>query len=304
VKEKWDLIYDFSGENMTALKFGLALPYGSARMAAKLSCLAEEAGWDGCFLGDAIWCEDPMIALAAAAMTTHRIRLGTMIVPMPLRRPWKVASESVALDHLSDGRLILGLGAGAVWMGWQGFPDEVTDAKTRAEMLDESIDILTLLYQRKQFDYDGKHYQLKLTLVDEMHYPPKPVQQPRIPLWVPGIWPRKKSMQRVLKCDGVLAGAGIAEETTYRLVCMSLFWRLTRRPWVAIVLSALLFGAYYLSPLDALYHQYWERPLTVFTMSTIMGVVMGYVYLKRGYESAVLGHTLGDWIPMLLSRAV
>jgi hypothetical protein len=70
-------------------------------------------------------------------------------------------------------------------------------------MLDETIDILTLLYQRKQFDYDGKHYHLKLTLMDEMHYPPKPVQQPRIPLWVVGVWPRKKSMQRVLKCDGV-----------------------------------------------------------------------------------------------------
>jgi Luciferase-like monooxygenase len=203
---------------MTALKFGLALPYGSARMAAKLSCLAEEAGWDGCFLGDAIWCEDPMIALAAAAMSTHRIRLGTLIIPMPLRRPWKVASESVALDHLSNGRLTLGLGAGAVWMGWQGFPDEVTDTKTRAEMLDESIDILTLLYERKQFDYDGRHYHLKLTLLDEMYYPPKPVQQPRIPLWVPGIWPRKKSMQRVLKCDGVLAEkmnpAGKGEEVT------------------------------------------------------------------------------------------
>jgi hypothetical protein len=138
-------------------------------------------------------------------MTTRRIRLGTMLIPMPLRRPWKVASESIALDHLSDGRLILGLGAGAVWMGWQGFPDEVTDTKARAEMLDESIDILTLLYQRKPFDYTGKHYHLKLTLVDEQHYPPKPVQQPRIPLWVAGIWPRKKSMQRVLKCDGLLA---------------------------------------------------------------------------------------------------
>ena len=75
------------------MKFGLALPYGSARAAAKLSQLAEESGWDGCFMGDAIWCEDPMIALAAAAMVTSRIRLGTMIIPMPLRRPWKVASE-------------------------------------------------------------------------------------------------------------------------------------------------------------------------------------------------------------------
>lgn len=186
------------------MKFGLALPYGSARSTARLCQAAEAAGWDGCFVGDAIWCEDPMIALTAAAMVTQRIRLGTMIIPMPLRRPWKVASESIALDRLSDGRLILGLGAGAVWMGWEGFPDEVTDTRVRAEMLDESIDILTLLYQRKPFDYEGKHFHLKLTLVDEMHYPPPPVQQPRIPLWVVGIWPRMKSMRRVLKCDGVL----------------------------------------------------------------------------------------------------
>jgi hypothetical protein len=127
-----------------------------------------------------------------------------MVIPVPLRRPWKIASESVALDHLSNGRLTLGLGTGAVWMGWQGFPDEVTDTKTRAEMLDETVDILTLLYQCKQFDYDGKHYHLKLTLVDEMHYPPRPVQQPRIPIWVPGVWPRMKSMRRILKCDGLL----------------------------------------------------------------------------------------------------
>ena len=164
-----------------------------------------------------------MIALAAAAMTTHRIRLGTMVIPMPLRRPWKVASESVALDRLSNGRVILGLGAGAVWMGWQSFLDEVTDTKTRTEMLDESIDILTLLYQSRQFDYDGKHYHLKLTLMEEQHYPPKPVQQPRIPLWVVGIWPRKKSMQRVLKCDGVLAEKmsreGKGEEITPTDIC-------------------------------------------------------------------------------------
>jgi alkanesulfonate monooxygenase SsuD/methylene tetrahydromethanopterin reductase-like flavin-dependent oxidoreductase (luciferase family) len=57
-------------------------------------------------------------------------------------------------------------------MGWQGFPDEVTDTRTRAEMLDESIDILTLLYERKQFDYAGRHYHLKLTLLDEIDYPP------------------------------------------------------------------------------------------------------------------------------------
>ncbi len=186
------------------MKFGLGLPYNQVRAVLRWAQLAETAGWDGCFLGDAIWCEDPMIALAAAATATSRIRLGTMIIPVPLRRPWKIASESVALDRLSDGRLILGLGAGAVWMGWHAFPDEVTDTKARAAMLDETIDILTLLYRGRPFDYDGQYYHLRLTELDEMHYPPKPVQQPRIPLWVPGLWPRKKSMQRVLKGDGLL----------------------------------------------------------------------------------------------------
>ena len=203
---------------MTTMKFGLALPYNNTRLVAKLAQLAEETGWDGLFLGDAIWCEDPMIALAAAAMTTQRIRLGITVIPVPLRRPWKLASESLAIDHLSDGRLILGLGTGAIWMGWQSFPDEVTDTKARAEMLDETIDILTLLYQRKQFDYNGKHYHLKLTQMDEMHYPPKPIQQPRIPLWAVGVWPRMKSMQRILKCDGLLAEKrkpdGQAEDVT------------------------------------------------------------------------------------------
>lgn len=186
------------------MKFGLALPMNAARTVARLAQLAEEAGWDGVFLGDAVWIEDPMIALTAAAMVTSHIRVGTMVIPVPLRRPWKIASEAVALDRLSDGRLTLGLATGAVWMGWQAFPDEVTDAKARAEMLDETIDILTLLFQRQPFDYDGKHYHVKLTQMDVQHYPPKPVQQPRVPLWAVGIWPRKASMRRALKCDGLI----------------------------------------------------------------------------------------------------
>lgn len=186
------------------MKFGLALPYNKVRSVVGWAQQAEAAGWDGCFWGDAIWCEDPMIALTAAAISTSRIRLGTMITPAPLRHPWKIASESVALDRLSDGRLILGIGAGAVWMGWHAFPDMITDTRARAAMLDETIDILTLLYQGKPFNYDGQHFHLKLTELDEAHYPPPPVQQPRIPLWVPGLWPRQKSMARVLKGDGLL----------------------------------------------------------------------------------------------------
>jgi alkanesulfonate monooxygenase SsuD/methylene tetrahydromethanopterin reductase-like flavin-dependent oxidoreductase (luciferase family) len=199
------LLYDYNtGGKMNALKVGLALPYGGASTGARLVKEAEQAGWEGVFVGDAIWCEDPMIVLAAAAVNTSRIRLGTMVIPVPLRQPWKIASESVALDRLSNGRVTLGLGAGAVWMGWQAFPDTVTDPRLRAEMLDETIDILDLLYQRQPFDYDGKHYHLKLTQLDVQFYPPPPVQQPRIPLWVVGVWPRMKSMRRILKCDGLL----------------------------------------------------------------------------------------------------
>jgi len=57
------------------MKYAAALPYGSAKSAATLAQIAEESGWDGIFLGDAIWCEDPMVCLAAAAMTISMIRL-------------------------------------------------------------------------------------------------------------------------------------------------------------------------------------------------------------------------------------
>ncbi len=203
---------------MKGIKYGIALPYLTPRKVADLAQQAEEHGWDGCFLGDAIWCEDPLIGLAAAAMTTNRVRLGTLVTPVPLRRPWRLASASLALDHLSDGRLTLGLAMGAVWMGWHAFPDEVADTKARAAMLDETIDILTLMYRSKPFDYDGQFYQLKLTELDEMYYPSRSVQKPRVPLWCAGVWPRPKSMQRVLRCDGIIVeklnAAGEPEEVT------------------------------------------------------------------------------------------
>jgi len=186
------------------MKYGAALPYISAREIAELAALAEEHGWDGVFVGDAVWTVDPIVSLTAAAMRTQRIRLGVMVVPVPLRKPWKIASESAALDNLSGGRLTLALATGAVWMGWQGFPGEVTDTKIRAEMLDETIDILARLYAGQPFDYEGRHFQVKLSALDPQFYPPPPLQQPRIPLWVVGAWPRMKSMRRALKCDGIL----------------------------------------------------------------------------------------------------
>lgn len=186
------------------MKFGVVIPLKSATGAAACAVAAERAGWDGFFVGEAIWSIDAWVTLAAAAVQTQRIRLGTLVTPMPLQTPWKLAAESATLDHLSHGRAILSLGMGAVWMGWQGFPDVPTDIRTRAELMDEGIDLLKAFYRARQFDYAGKHHHLKLTLLDEMHYPPPPVQQPHLPIWIVGVWPRTRSMQRVLKCDGLI----------------------------------------------------------------------------------------------------
>ena len=189
---------------MDVIKYGFILPEGDARMIANLAYEAEQAGWDGVFVPEPVWHIDAWVSLTAAAMRTEHIRLGTMLSPLPRMRPWKVASQTATLDNLSNGRVILSLGIGWLLYGYQAFKDEVTDIKTRAELLDEGIDLLTLLYAGKPFNYQGRHYHVDLTAMPEQYYPPRPVQKPRIPLWVVGAWPRKKSMQRVLKCDGLI----------------------------------------------------------------------------------------------------
>ncbi len=196
---------------MTPLKYGFVSPYTEARTVAEYAQEAEQVGWDGFFVGEALWHNDAWVALAAAAMCTSRIRLGTMVSPLPSMKPRKIASETATLDNLSGGRVILSAGMGAVWMGYQGFPDEVTDTKKRAELLDEAIDLITLFHRGEPFDYDGKHHHVRQTAVDKMHYPPPPVQKPRVPIWVVGVWPRMKSMRRALRCDGLIPNKMNAE---------------------------------------------------------------------------------------------
>jgi hypothetical protein len=189
---------------MSSMKYGFVFPEGDARTIADLAYEAEQAGWDGIFLPEPVWHIDAWISLTAAAMRTERIRLGTMLSPLARMRPWKVASQTATLDNLSNGRVILSLGLGWLMYGYQAFKDEVTDTKTRAELLDEGIDLLTLLYAGKPFNFEGKHYHVDLAALPEQYYPPPPVQKPRIPLWVVGAWPSKKSMGRVAKCDGLI----------------------------------------------------------------------------------------------------
>jgi len=96
------------------------------------------------------------------------------------------------------------------------------------------------------------------------------------------------------------SGAGIAEETPFRLVSLSFFWRLTHRRKLAIWISALIFGLYHLTPLTGMYRTFWQFPVSQFAASTLIGLVWGTIFLKRGYETAVLGHTFSNWIPFML----
>jgi alkanesulfonate monooxygenase SsuD/methylene tetrahydromethanopterin reductase-like flavin-dependent oxidoreductase (luciferase family) len=89
------------------MKFGFVLPMGDARTAADLAQRAELAGWDGFFAWEPVWGIDAWVSLTAAAMTTRRIHLGTMLTPLSRMRPWKLASESATLDNLSNGRVII-----------------------------------------------------------------------------------------------------------------------------------------------------------------------------------------------------
>ena len=187
------------------MQYGFILPGGDLHTLLELAYEAEEAGWDGVFYYDAICIEgaepmyDPWIVLAAMAMRTKRVRIGAVLTPVSRRRPWKLARETVTLDRLSQGRLILPVGLGTIDDGGFAKVGEVTDRKIRAQLLDEGLEILTGLWSGQPFSFHGQHYH-----VEEMTFLPPPVQSPRIPIWVVGAWPRMKSMQRVLRYDGLL----------------------------------------------------------------------------------------------------
>jgi alkanesulfonate monooxygenase SsuD/methylene tetrahydromethanopterin reductase-like flavin-dependent oxidoreductase (luciferase family) len=187
------------------VKFGYIITGGEPRAQVELAQAAEAAGWDGVFTWDGIHVSDeietydPWALMGAMALATERVRLGAMLSPLSRRRPWKVARETTTVDRLSNGRLLLPVGLGAVDdRGVTGLGEEA-DRRTRAERLDEALEILIGLWSGEPFGYSGKHYQF-----EPMAFRPTPVQQPRIPIWVVGAWPSERSMSRVLRYDGLL----------------------------------------------------------------------------------------------------
>ena len=193
------------------MRFGFTIPGpgDDVHTVVELAVEAERAGWDGVFLPDCICIDtpmdpampafDPWVALAAIAARTERVRMGPMITPLSRRRPWKVAREVLTLDHLSNGRAVLPVGLGALDDAGFGRVGEATERKTRVELLDESLAIIAGLWSGEPFQFEGKHYHL-----GEMTFLPRPVQQPRVPIWVVGVWPREKSLGRAARWDGVI----------------------------------------------------------------------------------------------------
>ncbi len=197
------------------MRYGIYLPsvgeYSDPRLLAQLAHEAEGDGWDGVFIWDHLGrpntTADAWVALAAMAMSTERVKLGPIITPIARRRPWKLAKETVTLDHLANGRLILGVGLGGSRQDFEAFGEE-GDPKIRAEKLDEGLAVLAGLWSGESFSYAGKHYQVK-----DVCFKPRPVQSPRIPIWACGAWSDKRApFRRAARWDGTIAICGTGED--------------------------------------------------------------------------------------------
>lgn len=192
------------------LRRGLAVPCFTANPAdiIGLGLAAEQGGFDGFFLwdhlvhddrGDGPPVLDPWPLLAVLASQTAQIRLGTLITPVPRRRPWQLARETVTVDRLSGGRLILGVGLGSPAHSEFGLFHEPVSGRVRAEMLDEGLEVLTGLWTGRRFAFSGEHF-----TVEPVRFRPVPVQQPRIPIWVGGVLPATGPVRRACRWDGMV----------------------------------------------------------------------------------------------------
>jgi len=122
-------------------------------------------------------CASPLMMVAHCASITRRIRLGTAVVVLPLYNPARLAAEIATADALSNGRLMLGIGAGYQPYEFERFGADIAQ---NLEMTEEFCDILDLAFSRDFFSYNGKHYRMPDT-----HIPARPVQNP-LPIYVAG----------------------------------------------------------------------------------------------------------------------
>lgn len=195
-----------------SLRTGVVISRATVHEFVDLAVAAERAGWDAVFTWEAVWGPDAWVTLAAAAMRTERIRLGTLLTPLPRVRPWDLAGRVATLDQLSGGRVQLAVGMGALHDNWLAFERD-EGRRTRAEKLDEGLAVYDGLMRGQPFTFTGQHYQVRPT---DLMNPPPPVQRPRVPVWVVGAYPARRSLARAARWDGLLAAkVGISETTSF-----------------------------------------------------------------------------------------
>ena len=204
-----------TGEPRCAVGVPNVGPFGDPLLLVELAVAAEEQGWDGFFVWDHLlyhdpgWdVADPVAVIAAVAARTARIRIGVLLNVLARRRIAEVARESVTVDLLSGGRLVVGAGLGSLAAEFTAFGDPA-DARVRAARLDESLGLLDALWSGEPVTIRGQY----LTAAG-VRMLPRPVQRPRIPVWVGGRWPARAPFRRAARWDGVMpthAGYGLGQ---------------------------------------------------------------------------------------------
>lgn len=175
------------------------------RAITRLARAAEASGWDGISMWDSLGLSmgsvaaDLFVTLAAVAAETERLKLITSIVAVARRRPQLVVQAAASLDLVSEGRLVLGLGAGEDQPDFEAF-GESHDRATRIARMDEGIGIIDAGLRGQPLHHEGEH--LTATGVT---LGPRPLQQPRPPIWFGAL--RPGGLRRAARWDGWIAVA-------------------------------------------------------------------------------------------------
>ncbi|SEW13057.1 TIGR03560 family F420-dependent LLM class oxidoreductase [Natrinema salifodinae] len=179
----------------TDLDVGVILPqYGTGMETVRDTALeAESLGYDSVWLEDHFqsWIGDPRrnahecwTTLSAIAEATDRVRLGTLVTSQSYRHPALLAKMAASVDHVSDGRLELGLGAGWYEDEYDRFGYEFREPPAeRLRRLAETVEILQGLWTEETYSHEGEHLDVDL---DEAFCEPRPVQDPHPPIWIGG----------------------------------------------------------------------------------------------------------------------
>jgi len=188
-------------------KVGLGDEFASSQGITDCANHVEGTGFNACFVTDHPVPEDkwlatgghhsfdPFVALTLAASCTTRIKLMTNIVVLPYRNPFLVAKSATSLDVISNGRLILGTGAGYLKGEFEALGIDMED---RGQRMEDAYKAIKLAWSGDSFSYQGTHFNAPGNTVL-----PTPIQKPHPPIWVGGN--SKAAMRRAAQyCDGWL----------------------------------------------------------------------------------------------------